>query len=111
MTAGSQGHSRSDRLLLPCLLRRHVSCVPRWPVRISLTVVLLVFPVGGCRTPNGARQIVCRCKRGGRSVQAAGVPRRDLLDQPRVAVGIVKGEERPIARTLRVGAGPTRLKG
>ena len=41
----------------------------------------------------------------------AGGPRRDLLDQPRIAVGIVEGEERPVAGALRVGAGLPCLTG
>ena len=35
----------------------------------------------------------------------AGEPRRDFLDQPRVAVGILEGAERTVARALRVAAG------
>jgi hypothetical protein len=37
------------------------------------------------------------------------MPRRDLLDDPRIAVRIVEGEERPVARTLGVGAFDSRL--
>src|SRR5262249_62242915 len=36
---------------------------------------------------------------------APGAPRRALLDQPRVAVGIVEEAERPVAGVLGVGAG------
>src|SRR5712664_591794 len=36
---------------------------------------------------------------------AAGVPRCDLLDQPRITVGIIEGKERPVARALGIGAG------
>jgi len=35
----------------------------------------------------------------------AGASRRDLLDQPCIAVGILEGEERPVARALGVRAG------
>src|ERR1700730_13252650 len=42
---------------------------------------------------------------------AAGVPRCDLLDQPRITVGIIEGEERPIARAFGVGAGEPCLRG
>src|SRR5262249_36033552 len=38
-------------------------------------------------------------------------PRRDLLDQPDIAVGIVEREKRPVARVLRVGAGLPCLDG
>src|SRR5260370_19375844 len=41
---------------------------------------------------------------------AAGVPRCDLLDQARITVGIIEGEERPIARALGVGAGEPCLR-
>ena len=36
---------------------------------------------------------------------AVGVPCCDLLYQPRISVGIIEGEERPVARALGVGAG------
>src|SRR6266702_6680438 len=42
---------------------------------------------------------------------AAGVPRCDLLDQPRITVGIIEREERPVARTLGIGAGKPCLRG
>jgi len=42
---------------------------------------------------------------------SAGKPRRDLLDQPCIAVGIVEGEERRVARALGVGALEPRLRG
>src|ERR1700688_2294520 len=42
---------------------------------------------------------------------ATGAPRCDLLDQPRIAVGVTEGEERPIAGTLGVGAGKPCLRG
>ena len=41
----------------------------------------------------------------------AGTADRHLLDEPRIAVGILEGEERPIARALGVGAGKARLLG
>jgi hypothetical protein len=45
------------------------------------------------------------------SSDPAREPRRDLLDQPRVAVGIVEGAERPVTGALRVAAGLPRLDG
>ena len=42
---------------------------------------------------------------------STGESRRDLLDQPRILVGVVEGEERPVARALGVGAGKPRLRG
>ena len=72
---------------------------------------LLVLAVGGLGTPKRALQI--RRGREGRlgGVDPAGEPRRDLLDQPRIAVGIGEGEERPVAGALGVDAGLPRLDG
>src|SRR5215469_12927448 len=41
----------------------------------------------------------------------ARVPRRDLLDQPRIAIGILEGEERAVARALGIRAAQPRLHG
>src|SRR5215472_7467126 len=41
----------------------------------------------------------------------ASVPRRDLLNQPRIAIGILEGEERPVARALGIRAAEPRLHG
>src|SRR5450631_2421059 len=41
---------------------------------------------------------------------AAGEPGGNFLDQPRVAIGITEGEERPVARALGVRAGKTCLR-
>ena len=35
---------------------------------------------------------------------SAGEPRRDLLDQPGIAIGILEGKERSVAGALGVGA-------
>ena len=59
-------------------------------------------------TPKRTRQV----RLGANAVSdAAGEPRCDLLDQPRIAVGIIEGEERPVARALGVGAGKPCLRG
>ena len=42
---------------------------------------------------------------------SAGKPRGDLLDKPCIAVRIVEGEERSIARALEVGAAEPGLRG
>src|SRR6267143_1751635 len=42
---------------------------------------------------------------------AARETRRDLLDDPQIAVGIVEGAERPVAGALGVGAGLARFDG
>src|SRR6516225_8902085 len=49
--------SRSPRQLGPCLLRRHVHCVPVRPVGLALPVTLLVVVVG--RLPRRACQSSC----------------------------------------------------
>src|SRR5207302_8450112 len=59
--------------------------------------------VGGLGTPKRALQV-----RGGyvarlSGVHAAGEPSRDFLGQPRIAIGIGDGEERPVAGALGVG--------
>ena len=38
-------------------------------------------------------------------LDSAGEPRCDLLNQPRVTVWVIEGEERPVARALGVGTG------
>ena len=39
-----------------------------------------------------------------RGIRLAGEPRRDLLDQPGIAIGILEGKERSVAGALGVGA-------
>jgi hypothetical protein len=70
---------------------------------------LLVLDVGGLGTPKRACQVRrgYECRVSG--VDPAGQSRRDLLHQPRIAVGIVEGAERPVAGALGVGTGPPRL--
>src|SRR6516165_7366941 len=41
----------------------------------------------------------------------ARVPRGDLLDQPRIALGILEGKERPVARALGIRAAEPCLHG
>src|SRR5258708_4932073 len=58
------------------------------------------------------RRACVKCAAGATAVSdAAGEPRCDLLDQPRIAVRIIEGEERPVARALGVGAGKACLQG
>jgi hypothetical protein len=54
----------------------------------------------------GAARTDHRNRRSG----SARMPRRDLLDNPRIAVPITEGEERPVAHTLGVGAFDPRLR-
>lgn len=42
---------------------------------------------------------------------AAGAPRCDLLDQPRITVGVIEGEERAVARAIGIRSGKPRLLG
>src|SRR5882672_3410120 len=52
--------------------------------------------------PKRARQIVRRCEGRRRCVDATGQSRRDLLEQPAVAVGITERGERAIAASLGI---------
>jgi len=68
-----------------------------------------MFGVGSLSPLQRAGQVrrgyECRARR----VDPAGQPRGDLLDEPRVAVRIDEGAERPVAGPLGVGAGLSRL--
>ena len=68
----------------------------------------LVLAVCRLDTRRGTRQ---SAERANAVSDSAGEPRRDLLDQPRIAVRIFEGEERPVARALGVGAAEPRLRG
>jgi hypothetical protein len=75
---------------LPVLASDDVSGVPIWPVLISLAEALLMF-AGGCfRTAECAREIACGAERSRSRVEAPGKPRRDLLQQPAIAVGVAE---------------------
>src|SRR5690242_12497293 len=76
--------------------------MPRTPV---------VLAVGGLGTPKRTLQIRRGRERDAGGVYPAGEPRRDLLDQPCIAVGIVERTERPIARALGIDAGLPGLGG
>jgi hypothetical protein len=58
--------------------------------------------VGGLRTPKRARQIGRRCEGRRRRVDASGQPRRDLLEQPAVAVRVVERGEGSVAGMRRI---------
>src|SRR5262249_31110033 len=92
----------------PRLLRDHVRGVPLWPVRIPLAGPGLVLTVGGLSTPKRVRQIVRGREARRPGVDATGQPRRDLLEQPPVAVWITERGERAVAATVGIRtAGPT----
>ena len=71
--------------------------------------MLLVLAVGRLGLPNCARQVRfgSECRASG--VDPAGQARRHLPGQPRIPVGVVEREERPLAGALEVGAGLARL--
>src|SRR6267142_6472453 len=87
----------SRRQLRARLLRDHVRGVPLWPVRIPLTEPGLVLTVGGLGTPKCSRQIVPGREARRPGVDATGQPRRDLLEQPAVAVWVTERGERAVA--------------
>src|SRR6185312_1084725 len=70
---------------------------------------LLVLAVRRLGTPKRVLQVRRGCIAGLGGVQSPGMAGRDLLDQPRVAVGIGQGEERSVAGAFGVGAGLPRL--
>src|ERR1700722_10823132 len=85
------------------LLRRHVRRVPIRPFRVGLPArlptgrivglafALLVLAECGFRSAHRAGQIVCGRERRLRRIDAARRPMRDLLNDPRVAIGIFEG--------------------
>src|SRR5512138_265119 len=83
--------SGSRRLLLAGLLADDVAGLPVRPLGVVLTAVpLLVLTMGGRGAAQRGGEIGLRRERGGGSVDAAGQPRGDFLQQPAVAVGIVE---------------------
>jgi hypothetical protein len=58
--------------------------------------------VGGFRTPKRARQIARRTEIHRRAVDPAEQPRRDLLEQPTVAVKIAERGIRAVGTTLGI---------
>src|SRR5271156_2530412 len=96
--------NRSRRQVTRSLVRHHVGGIPGGPVLVLARPVkkvrppraLLVLDMGGFGTPKGALQVwrgrECRSRR----VDPAWEPRGDLLDKPRIAVGVLEREERPI---------------
>ena len=88
------------RQLRAGLLGHHVRGVPVGPVRVGLAGALLVLAVGGRRAPQRARQVARRGERRLGGVDAAGQPRRDLLQQPAVAVRVAERGERAVAGVI-----------
>jgi hypothetical protein len=84
------------------LLPHHVLGVPVGPVRVCLTDPLLVLTVR--RTTKRLSQIARGGERRRGRVDPAGEPRRDLLQEPAVAVRIAEGGERPVAAVGRSAA-------
>src|SRR6185437_7398260 len=92
---------RSLRQVRSGLLSDDVRGVPRGPflaahplgqLRLEpMPCAFLVLAVGGLGTPKRTLQIRGGCE--GRAGDPAGEPRRDLLDNPHIAVGVVEGRE------------------
>src|SRR5579862_3139436 len=93
---------RSRRQLRPGLLRHHVFGVPLRPVCIRRADALLVLAVGGRRTPKRTLQFACGAKRSRASINAPGKPRRDLLQQPAISVGVAEQCTRTVCAPLGI---------
>src|SRR4030095_12918734 len=87
----------------------HVLGVPIGPVRVSLTGAFLVLTVSGLRTPKRTRQIAHRIERRRRGIDSSGKSGRDLLQQPAVAVWILKRGKREVGTTFRVTPSDARV--
>ena len=73
------------------------------PVLVALSPsALLVLAMRSFGTPKRARQVACGAERRHASVDASGQSRRDLLQQPTIAVGITEGGERPVSTVFRI---------
>jgi len=83
----------SLRQLFSGLFGYHVRGVPVGPIRVALPGALFMLAVRGFRKPKRARQIVRRCECRRRGVDAPRQPRRQLLEQPAVAVRITERGE------------------
>src|SRR6476619_6699335 len=81
----------SGRQLPARLFRRHVRGVPVRPVLVALSSgALLVLAMRSFGTTKSARQVAYGSERRHTGVYAPWQTRRDLLQQPTVAVGIAK---------------------
>ena len=89
--------------LFAALLAHHVLRVPVRPVQVPLARPRLVLPVRGLRAPQGLRQVARRRVRRVAG-HTPGEPRRDLLQQPAVAVRVAERHERRVTAPLRIGA-------
>src|SRR5262245_2461305 len=92
----------SGRKLDALLLRHHVRGVPVWPIRIGVSDRRFVFAMRGCGAPQRARHISHGAVARGSRIDTAGKPRRDLLQLPEIAIGIVECDERGIAAPLGI---------
>src|SRR5271167_5172631 len=61
-----------------------------------------MLAVGGLRPAKRAGQVACGGERSRGRVNAPGKPRRDLLQQPAIAVGIAERGERAVAAMLGI---------
>ena len=98
----------SCRQLLAGLLRDHVLGVPVGPVLVGLARARLVLAVRGGRAPQRARQVARPRRTPSSRVDPAGQPRRDLLQQPAVAVRVAERGEGAVAAVVGRRARSTR---
>ena len=78
----------------------HVAGVPVRPVLVRFAAALLVLAVGDGGAAHGVGEVVDGRVAGVVRVDAPGQAGGDLLEQPRVAVGVAEGCERAVARVL-----------
>ena len=94
--------SRLSRQLCAGLLRRHVGGVPIRPIGIAHSGSFLVLSMRRFRATERAHQIGYRTERSHSRIDSSGKPRRNLLQQPTIAVGITEGGERPVRTVFRI---------
>jgi hypothetical protein len=90
------------REFLTVLFVHHVFGVPVGPAFVSLSDSLLVLTVRGLRTPQGTSQIIDRYELRRVGDHMTGQPRRNLLEQPVVAVRIVKRSVRAVTAMIGI---------
>ena len=72
-----------------------------------LPVTLLVLADYLCISKRSGKRDAARGSRLRRGIDSTGQPKRDLLDEPHVSVGIFEGDVREVALALGVRAADT----
>src|SRR4029079_8407861 len=91
------------------LFCNHVGGIPVGPVLVALaTGALFVLAMRGLRASKGIGQVDHRYELGLGAIDPAGKSRRDLLQQPAIAVGVAECGERGITAARRIGAADRR---